>query len=194
MIKTAVSTVVVLAVIGSAVAALSYSGVYNIAADEPHWSITDRALGTIRERSIAVRAAPLQVPNLADPAMIRLGAEHYAEMCTGCHLAPAMAETDMRQGLYPKPPNLTQRRARGPGESFWIIKHGIKMSAMPAWGSSHDDQTIWAIVAFLQQLPTLDEQEYASLTGTPDSPDYDHDVDDHDHEHGGTVMDQAPDT
>ena len=134
MIKKAVSTVVILAVAVSVAAALSYSGAYDVAADEPHWSITTRVLAAIRERSISVRAAPLQVPNLADPAMIALGAEHYSGMCTGCHLAPGMGDSEMRHGLYPQPPNLTQRRTRSPAESFWIIKHGIKMSAMPALG------------------------------------------------------------
>jgi mono/diheme cytochrome c family protein len=161
----------IVAVVGSVAAAWCYSGAYNVAADEPHSSIAARALATIRDRSIAIRAEPLQVPNLANPALIAQGAEHYADMCTGCHLAPGMADSEMRQGLYPKPPNLTQRRARSPAESFWIIKHGIKMSAMPAWGSTHDDQTIWAIVAFLQQLPTLDASEYSALAAAPHAPD-----------------------
>ena len=100
-------------------------------------------LATIRERSIAARAAGLTVPNLADPALIAFGAEHYAGMCTGCHLAPGVGDTEMRQGLYPKPPNLSERRDRSPAESFWIIKHGLKMSGMPAWGVSHDDEAIW---------------------------------------------------
>jgi mono/diheme cytochrome c family protein len=176
-------TVAILVVVSAAALGWAYSGQYNVAADAPHWGVTTRALATIRERSIAAGAADLMVPNLADRELIALGAEHYSEMCTGCHLAPGMADSEMRQGLSPMPPNLTQRRARSPAETFWIIKHGIKMSAMPAWGSTHDDRTIWAIVAFLQQLPTLDAGEYAALTGTPEAADHDHEAEHHDHEH-----------
>ena len=69
----------------------------------------------------------------------------------------------MRQGLYPQPPNLSAERV-GPRAAFWVTKHGIKMTGMPAWGASHDDDTIWAIVAFLQELPTLDRETYERLT------------------------------
>ena len=77
-----------------------------------------------------------------------------------------MGDNELRQGLYPKPPNLAEPRERQPAESFWIIKHGIKMSGMPAWGVTHDDDSIWGLVAFLQQLPTLDAEGYRALTGS----------------------------
>jgi mono/diheme cytochrome c family protein len=166
-----------------AAGACAYFGAFNVGADAPHLGMISNALALVRDRSIELRAADLAVPDLADRDLITLGAEHYSEMCTGCHLAPGMSDSEMRQGLYPKPPNLFQRRIRSPAESFWIIKHGIKMSAMPAWGSTHDDRTIWAIVAFLQQLPTLDMGEYAALAGASDASDHDHEPGHHDHEH-----------
>ncbi len=181
MLKRAAWIVAILLVVSAIAFGWAYSGQYNVAADAPHWDVTTRAMATIRERSIAVRAAGLTVPNLADPALIALGAEHYAGMCTGCHLAPGVGDNEMRQGLYPKPPNLTVRRDRSPAESFWIIKHGLKMSGMPAWGVTHDDEAIWGLVAFLQQLPTMDAAAYAALTA--DAGEADHDHDEHEHEH-----------
>ena len=169
-------TAAILVVVSAAALGWAYSGKYNVAADAPHWDVTTRALATVRERSIAAGAAGLKVPNLADPALIALGAEHYAGMCTGCHLAPGIGDNEMRQGLYPKPPNLTVRRDRSPAESFWIIKHGLKMSAMPAWGVTHDDEAIWGLVAFVEQLATMDTAAYAALT---------QDDGEADHEHGG---------
>jgi mono/diheme cytochrome c family protein len=162
--KMVVWLVAVLVVLGAVALGWAYSGQYNVAADAPHWDVTTQALSTIRERSIAARAADLTVPNLADPALIALGAEHYAGMCTGCHLAPGVGDNEMRQGLYPQPPNLSQPRDRSPAQSFWIIKHGLKMSGMPAWGVTHDDDSIWGLVAFLQQLPTMDAASYTTLT------------------------------
>ena len=155
----------IVAAIGIVIAGSIYFGAFNIAADVPHWSVTERALAVVRDRSVAVRASGLTIPNLADPELISIGAEHYSEMCVRCHLAPGVTDSELRQGLYPQPPSLRVRSRRSPAEKFWIIKHGVKMSAMPAWGATHDDDAIWGMVAFLQQLPALDEKGYATLTG-----------------------------
>ena len=121
------------------ISAATYLGSYNVAADEPHWGVTNMTLARIRDRSIAVRASTVAIRDLADPELISQGAGHYAAMCAGCHLAPGTAETELRAGMYPKPPDLTVPSGRDPRETFWIIKHGIKMSGMPAWGVTHDD-------------------------------------------------------
>lgn len=148
----------VLAVIG-----LVGAGWYNVGADSPHWKITYNVLQFARERSVAYHARDLSVPaDLGDEAVILKGAGQYAAMCTGCHLQPGMKDSEIRPGLYPQPPDLSQVRV-DPREAFWVIKHGIKMSAMPAWGSSHDDATIWSMVAFLQKLPGLTPAEYKAI-------------------------------
>ena len=190
--KKVIWIVAMLVVTGAVALGWAYSGQYNVAADAPHWDVTTRALATVRERSIAARAADLTVPNLADPALIALGAEHYAGMCTGCHLAPGVGDNEMRQGLYPQPPNLSQPRDRSPAQSFWIIKHGLKMSGMPAWGVTHDDEAIWGLVAFLQQLPTMDAAVYAAFTQDKGEADHDHDAHEHgEQEHGGAGHDSV---
>lgn len=142
---------------------VAYTGAYAVGADVPHWGVTEHAIGFLRDHTVERRVAGIQPPPLDDPALVKEGAEHYAEMCTGCHLAPGMTSSELREGLYPKPPNLT-RFAPDPAESFWIIKHGFKMTAMPAWGKSHDDQKIWAMVAYLQKQPKMSVSEYRALT------------------------------
>ncbi|MGD0141886.1 MAG: cytochrome c [Rhizomicrobium sp.] len=144
-------------------AVLIVTGAYNFAADAPHTALVRGLIGYARERSIAVRARDIAVPPLDDTKMIADGASDYDAMCTGCHLAPGMAENEMRPGLNPKPPVLAQA---GPGRAatqFWIIKHGIKMTAMPAWGFTHSDTEIWNMVAFLQKLPALSPAQYRAL-------------------------------
>lgn len=148
-------------------------GLYNVAADHPHWQVTRLLLTQVRERSIKVRSQSIDVPDLNDPQMIATGAGHYAEMCTGCHLAPGMNSSEMREGLYPKPPVLYKTGIDDPREAFWIIKHGIKMTAMPAWGKSHSDQAIWDIVAFLKKLPSLTPAQYQAITAKPHGEDGD---------------------
>ncbi|HET9835955.1 MAG TPA: c-type cytochrome [Rhodanobacteraceae bacterium] len=140
-----------------------WSGAYDIGQDSPHWGVTRSAIGSLREHSIERRAADVRVPKLDDPAMVAQGAQHYAENCAMCHLAPDMTDSEIRHGLYPKPPNLT-RFAPDPAEAFWIIKHGIKFTGMPAWGPTHGDPMIWDIVAYLQKQPKMSGEEYRKLT------------------------------
>jgi len=139
-----------------------WSGLYNVGADDPHTRPMLAMMQSLRANSIHARSKHLQAPNLDDPQLVLKGAGQYAAMCTGCHLAPGMEESEIRPGLYPQPPNLSRQRV-DPKDAFWVIKHGVKMSAMPAWGLSHDDMTIWSMVAFLQKLPGLSPAQYREL-------------------------------
>jgi len=158
-------TVVVLAIAALLGAAIFvWSGVYNIGADNVHTKPVYSMLQMLRERSITARAKDLHPPpNLNDPALIRQGAGNYDSMCTSCHLDPGMEGTEMSEGLYPVPPNLSADEIGNPAHHFWVIKHGIKASGMPAWGKSMDDEYIWGMVAFLQQLPKLSPEQYLAM-------------------------------
>ena len=142
---------------------LVYIGWYDVAADKPHGEAFAWFADQVRDRSIEVRARGVQVPRLDDEAGVREGAEHYAAMCAGCHMAPGESDTSFPDALYPHPPRLTEKNDLSQAEQFWVIKHGIKMSAMPAWGATHADTSIWNIVAFLQRLPTLTPEQYKAL-------------------------------
>ena len=154
--------IIVLTVLAIGLGAFAYSGVYNIGADNHHWPLTYQVLQTVRDRSIHVRSEAIKVPNLDDPQLILKGAGQYAAMCTGCHLAPGIDQSELRAGMYPQPPKLSRVHV-APQDAFWVIKHGIKMSAMPAWGDSHDDSTIWSMVAFLQKLPAMTPEQYKAI-------------------------------
>lgn len=161
MKKTLLIAAVIAAVLIAIGALVIGAGLYNVAADEPHTALVHRLLDIARERSIAVRAADIDVPNLEDPASARRGAGNYDSMCMGCHLAPGMADSELAVGLYPSPPDLTKAADIDPAKAFWAIKHGVKASGMPAWGKSMEDEYIWDMVAFLRKLPTLSAQQYA---------------------------------
>ena len=157
-----------------------YSGLYPMGADVPHSLLTYKVLETLRERSIARASADLEVPNLDNPELLLSGGPDYNEMCASCHLQPGKAQSDMSLGLYPAPPNLSEfhgeendshdhgDKAQAARRQFWIIKHGIKASGMPAWGKTHEDDRIWAMVAFLQKLPDLTSVQYQILTARGD--------------------------
>jgi mono/diheme cytochrome c family protein len=140
----------------------AWSGRYNVGADDPHTPAVRALLDMVRERSIATRAADIQAPDLTSAELISSGAGNYDAMCTGCHLAPGMDQTELSKGLYPTPPDFTKAPVADPARAFWAIKHGIKASGMPAWGKSMDDQYIWGLVAFLQRLPGMNDGEYAA--------------------------------
>jgi mono/diheme cytochrome c family protein len=155
-------TLVLMAV--AAGAALMWSGVVSVAANDPHLPVTQWILDTGRIRSIKMHAAGIVSPgNLADRARVVGGTAHFAEHCAGCHSAPGVGAEDMAEGMYPKPPALTEAARRWtPGELFWILKNGIKMSGMPSW-ADHGDEALWDIVAFLEKLPGMNEQNYGQL-------------------------------
>jgi mono/diheme cytochrome c family protein len=175
-IKSLVITAVIVLVGGGL---FLYSGLYPMGADVPHNRVTYWLLETLRERSVARAANDIDIPDdLNVSKRLLAGGADYNDMCAGCHLKPGRSESDFTLGLYPAPPNLAlpgdeheHEHANGSENSnaatkrqFWIIKHGIKASGMPAWGPSHSDERIWNMVAFLQRLPELSADEYQILT------------------------------
>jgi mono/diheme cytochrome c family protein/ketosteroid isomerase-like protein len=136
------------------------SGALSVAADEPHSSLVFGILDSARERSIEARADDIQVPALDDAGMVHRGAGNYDAMCARCHLAPGMEPTELSAGLSPTPPNLAKHAHADAAEAFWVIKHGIKATGMPAWGKHMEDQYIWDVVAFLHKLPSLSVEQY----------------------------------
>jgi len=169
-----VIAVMVAILIGAGI--FAWFGLYNIGADDHHWTLTYNFLQSVRNRSIHVRSEHLEVPNLNDPQLILKGAGQYAAMCTGCHLRPGESDSELRKGMYPQPPNLSTVHI-DPQDAFWVIKHGIKMSAMPAWGmASHDDLTIWSMVAFIEKLPGMMPEQYKAIVARA-PPDDDMDMD-----------------
>ena len=177
-----------LALIGGGV--FLYSGIYPVAADVHHSRLTYWVLETLRERSISRAASAIKVPwDLGGSERLLAGGADYNDMCATCHLKPGKSESDFTLGLYPTPPNLTvatddvdtklqdkkSSGEKGLKRDFWVIKHGIKASGMPAWGPTHDDQRIWNMVAFIQKLPELTPAQYQILTargGGPGSPEH----------------------
>ena len=156
-------------VISPIAGAFIFAWVYNIGADAPHYRPVYMALEQLRDRAITHHARNITVPtDLDSPTRIATGAGLYAEMCSGFHLGPRLEKTEMSQGLYPQAPELARQQNRSAAEQFWTIKHGVKLSAMPAWGRTHDDQLIWDMVAFVRALPKMSPEQYnATIASAP---------------------------
>jgi mono/diheme cytochrome c family protein len=161
-IRILIALIVLLA---AAAAGFAYSGIFDVsAADrEPRWRA--QLFETVKDRSIDRRAAALPAaPPLGDPQLIRTGLGHYREMCVVCHGAPGVPKSEIGMGLNPDPPDLAHEGAeQSPVRLFWVLKNGIKMTGMPAFGMTHTDDQIWSMVAFLKQLPKLSPRQYAAM-------------------------------
>lgn len=164
-------SIIILASLLLATPLFLWSGIYNIAANDKHWAVTNAIIEILRERSIEVRADDIIAPDdLDQPSRIAAGAVNYAEMCEQCHLAPGGEKTELHIGLYPLPPIFYQQdgghEEHGIQNNFWVIKNGIKLTGMPAWGASHTDDEIWSLVAFIEQLYELSSEQYEKLVTT----------------------------
>lgn len=182
----------ILATLGAGAAAgafVLYTGALDVSADTPHSPLVYRLLELARERSIEKRSISIIAPlDLSSEDRQRRGSGNYAAMCASCHLSPGLANSEIRQGLYPQPPDLTQAAAeandREAARRFWIIKHGIKASGMSAWSKGGmEDAAIWDLVAFLQKLPTLTPEQYRDMVESSEG-----------HSHAGLEMHHAPGT
>jgi mono/diheme cytochrome c family protein len=145
-----------------------YSGWYNISAMNEETGISKWVLTTTMDNSVESRSKNISVPYLGDPLMIKEGFEHYNAMCLSCHGAPGKEETELSMGLNPPAPYLVEHAGEiDPRELFWVTKNGIKMTGMPAWGKTHSDEKIWAIVAFMKKLPDISAEEYEKMKSEP---------------------------
>lgn len=162
------------------------TGVYDVSAGAPHSKPVAWLLESVRKRSIERRAASIEVPLLEDSKWLIEGGPDYAEMCAGCHRQPGKNASELSTGLNPQPPDFTRQSTTSPAEMFWTIKHGIKMTGMPAWGATHDDQRMWAMVAFIRRLPDLTPAQYQILTARGRSEAHAHAVDHAEHSEGNS--------
>jgi mono/diheme cytochrome c family protein len=155
--------IVIIVIIGAFLIYI-YSGSYNISAMVPHNGLTRWIISTVTDNSVEHHAKDIKAPNLMDSSMIQTGFNHYRRMCVGCHGAPGRDQGEMAKSYYPKPPLLVYAvKDWNPSELFWIVKNGIKMTAMPAFGRTHSDNEIWAITAFLQKLPDMTKEQFQEL-------------------------------
>ena len=156
-----------------------YSGWYNVSAMNKESGIMRWVLSTTSDNSVESRSKDISVPNLDDLTMIKEGFEHYDEMCESCHGAPGKNQTELSKGLNPPAPYLVNyAKHMDPKIAFWVTKNGIKMTGMPAWGKTHSDEKIWAIVAFMKTLPTLSGEDYEKMENEMEMT-----GDDHEHSH-----------
>ena len=92
---------------------------------------------------------------------------HWADHCAGCHGNDGSGQTDIGRNLYPKTPDMRQPRTQNltDGELFSIIKNGVRLTGMPAWGDAggRDDAANWKLVHFIRHLPKITPAELQQM-------------------------------
>jgi cytochrome c553 len=168
-------TIVMLAVAGAVGALIVVSlGIIPIRASSGHWRITEAILDFAKVRSVTTYSLGVRVPlPLEDPSLVIRGAGHYEGGCNPCHGRPGASIPPVMLPMTPAPPELPQLVRRWkPEELFSIVKHGIKFTGMPGWPTQQRDDEVWAMVAFLRRMPTLDAAGYRDLVYGQSEPAY----------------------
>ncbi len=143
---------------------LTASGIVPIKASSGHWEVTRWFLQFSKQRSVATHTIGTDVPRLDDARLILKGAGAFETNCLACHGSPAAPASRVVQQMTPRPPYLPSTLHRwNDAELFYIVKHGIKFTGMPAWPAQQRDDEVWAVVAFIRLLPGIDAAEYRRL-------------------------------
>jgi mono/diheme cytochrome c family protein len=113
-------------------------------------------------------ATPASARTLRNPVPLTAGVlaegrAHFADHCATCHANDGSGQTEVGRNLYPKAPDMRAERTQNltDGELFGIIKNGVRLTGMPAWGDAagHDDADNWKLVHFIRHLPKIAPQE-----------------------------------
>ena len=103
---------------------------------------------------------PKNVPIQPNEANYLAGAELYKQGCAVCHGLPLAPKTGIATGMYPRPPLLFEGKGvtdDEPGESYWKIFNGIRLSGMPGFSKSLSETQMWQLallVANADKLPS----------------------------------------
>lgn len=161
--KIRLRTLGVLALLGAASGgAVVATGVYNIAATEPHTAMVNHLLEFAMRRSVKLRSQSIEVPDLADQHRQQNGLRIYRVSCLQCHGAPGVAPEAFAAGMTPPPANLVDTaRNWHAREIYWVVRQGTKMTGMPAWEYRLSDAQIWDVVAFVMRMPQLSPLDFA---------------------------------
>lgn len=172
-IAMAAGAALVLVLLGAAALATIYFGLFDTTATTPHNPIVDWAAHTTFIRSVRRRTANegIRAPAAFTPEQVRAGLTQYAADCAACHGAPGVARAPWVRQMIPSPPYVIDAARRfTPAQLYFILEHGAKMTAMPAWGETRTPAELWNYVALLEAMPEMAPADFAQLRGLSPRP------------------------
>lgn len=155
---------IVLAVLPFVAILIAWIGFFNVGASSGHWKITNWFLHFAMQSAVRTYALAVDVPEELPRDAIQPAAGHFARGCAICHGAPGEPRSPAVMRMLPQPPDLSLKESEWTdAQLFRIVKHGIRFTGMPAWPTLDRDDEVWAMVAFLRELPALDAAAYREL-------------------------------
>jgi mono/diheme cytochrome c family protein len=90
-------------------------------------------------------------------ANLKAGLRLYAADCAVCHGASDAKPSAVARGLYQQAPQFARYGVEGDddGVVFFLVKHGVRMTAMPSFSRTLTDEQIWQVVLFLKNMDSL---------------------------------------
>ncbi|MFC6621494.1 c-type cytochrome [Novosphingobium panipatense] len=145
--------------------AVAWLGLVPIAASSGHWRITTWFLHWTMQNSARTYSAINTPEKVRDDDGLISAAGHFRQACQVCHGAPGVPPSPVMHAATPHAPDLAGTAAEYTDrELFWIVRHGIKYTGMPAWPETGRDDEVRRMVSFVRQLPTMSPQQYRALT------------------------------
>jgi mono/diheme cytochrome c family protein len=149
-------------------------GMVNMVADQAPSRLERRLAGTALDTAVEKRAADLKNPLEANDANLLEGMHLYVQNCAGCHGSPKEPDAVFGGAFNPHVPQFMKRAPDMPdNENFYITKHGVRLTGMPAWGKLFDDDKLWKVTTFLShmdKLPPAVDQEWRATAAAPAMP------------------------
>ena len=160
-------------VIGAAVVYVYFArGLAPAATSAPPMPFENKLAGMALHARIAREKAgappiPADEPNLA------AGAHIYVQQCAVCHGLPGAALSAIAQGEFPKPPHLFKGKGvtdDEPGETYWRVANGIRLTGMPGFERSLSTDQMWQVSLLLANANKLPPSVKAVLTDAASAP------------------------
>lgn len=157
-----VALTLILAVLGVLAWVRCLSGAFS-AREQP--SFSERWLANeVRHFAMPSEAKTLKNPVAYAPEVLEEARAHWADHCASCHANNGSGDTQIGRNLYPKAPDMRRPKTQqlSDGELYYVIQNGVRLTGMPAWGSSGDgngNRDSWKLVLFIRHLPRMTAQE-----------------------------------
>lgn len=149
------------------------SGAAPVATDAPPMPFETKLAHKALNARIA-KEMPTSVPMQADDASLTAGAQVYRHHCAICHGLPGQPEGGFAKGMFPHPPKLTDGKGvtdDEPGETYWKVANGIRLTGMPSFHQSLSETEMWQVsllAAHADKLPQAAKDILAApMSGGP---------------------------
>jgi len=131
-------------------------GLFDLRADQEPSAWEERLAGTAMDESTERHAPQQKNPLPATAEHLLAGARLYRDKCSDCHGSPVNPNSDYGRSFYPRVPQFMKQAPDMPDhENFYLIKHGVRWTAMPAWGKIMTDSEVWQVVLVLNHFEKL---------------------------------------